>query len=223
MVRKVEMVGRRFGRLRVTRQAQNIGRDVAWSCVCDCGEALNVRGAALRRGNTSSCGCLHREQLIARNQLALARTTKTHGMSSTRTFRIWVGMRRRCADPRIKCFRNYGGRGVRVCERWASFENFLADMGEAPAHMSIDRIDVNGNYEPGNCRWATPAIQSRNKRDNFVIAFGGTTQCLTDWAADIGVSVQTLHSRLRDGWSVEQALSLPVRKGVPLKARGAHV
>lgn len=223
MARKIEMVGRRFGRLLVEQQAQNMGRDVAWACVCDCGVPLNVRGAALRRGNTRSCGCLHREQLIARNELALARTARTHGMSNTRTFRIWAGMRKRCRNPRTNCFHSYGGRGIKVCARWESFENFLADMGEAPAQMSIDRIDVNGDYAPGNCRWATPAIQSRNKRDNLRLTFRGETQCLTDWAIDLGVSMNTLHSRLRDGWTVEQTLSLVVLKGVPLHARSAHV
>ncbi|MFP3705912.1 hypothetical protein SB783_18025 [Paraburkholderia sp. SIMBA_009] len=95
-------------------------------------------------------------------------------------------------------------------------------MGDAPARMSIDRIDVNGDYEPGNCRWATAATQSRNKRDNVVLTFNGRSQCLTDWAAELGVSMHTLHSRLCDGWTVEQTLSLPVSRGIPLHVRCAN-
>jgi hypothetical protein len=223
MAALVDLTGRRFGRLVVIGRAANKGRDAAWACNCDCGASLAVRGQALRTSNTRSCGCLHREQLVARNEQALPRAPKSHGMSGSRTHKIWCGMRKRCSNPRARGFHNYGGRGIKVCVRWNSFQNFLADMGEAPDGLSIDRKDMNGDYEPGNCRWATPAIQSRNKRGNVNLSFDGRTQCLTDWAIELGVSMQTLHSRLADGWSATQALSLPVAKGVSLAARGNHV
>lgn len=144
--------GLRFGRLVVLRRAPPGGPTRKWVCRCDCGAERNINIASLKKGVTVSCGCL-----------ALERRTK-HGRSRSPTYSSWRAMRARCQRPSSVGFASYGGRGISVCERWEKFENFLADMGERPLGTSIDRIDVNGNYEPGNCRWATREVQDENVR-----------------------------------------------------------
>lgn len=155
---RCELSGQRFGRLTAVRDA---GSDAAnhrlWLCRCDCGQETTVSTNRLRTGNTKSCGCLYRE------------TKTTHGATRggrpTPEFRAWVHMRRRCSDPKHPQFHDYGGRGISVCDRWQAFDAFLADMGARPsAAHSLDRIDVNGGYEPGNCRWATKDVQQHNRR-----------------------------------------------------------
>lgn len=149
--------GMRFGRLTALEVSGKVGRRLAWRCRCDCGAYASVQGGLLRSGDTRSCGCLQDETRRTMNL--------RHGMAGTRVYRIWSHMRRRCKDPRAIRWLQYGGRGIRVCERWAQFENFFKDMGEPPTPThSIDRIDVDGNYEPHNCRWATPKEQAANKR-----------------------------------------------------------
>lgn len=128
-----------------------------WRCACDCGAALVVKKAYLISGDTASCGCLRREKAAA--------LKKSHGKAhSGSTYDIWVLMRQRCNNPNANGFRYYGGRGIAVCQRWDSFEAFLHDMGERPPGLTLDRINPDGNYEPGNCRWATWETQNRNKR-----------------------------------------------------------
>ena len=122
---------------------------------------------------------------------------------------VWRLMIRRCESPKDKSFKYYGGRGIKVCERWQNFDNFYADMGVRPVGMQIDRIDNNGNYEPGNVQWVTPPQQTRNKRNNVNLTFADRTMCMQDWAAEVGISPPTLLTRLQRGWSVEQALTTP--------------
>ena len=147
---RIDLIGRRFGRLVVTAYAQRS----RWSCICDCGARVVVNGRYLRAGQRKSCGCLW----------SLWRHTTKHGMSGTREYWSWIAMMRRCFDPRHPAYENYGGRGITVCEDWRSILAWFADMGERPAGCSLDRIDPNGNYEPGNCRWADAEQQTQNRR-----------------------------------------------------------
>lgn len=153
-----DLTGSTFGRLVVlARSGSTRNKSARWECQCSCGATTIVTGKNLLRGITRSCGCLHREGMSA--------LFKRHGMTRTKVHQAWKAMHQRCSNPNRKHYQHYGGRGISVCERWATFENFYEDMGDPPSDRhSIDRIDVDGNYEPSNCRWATWSEQIRNRR-----------------------------------------------------------
>lgn len=192
----IELTGKRFGRLIVLERdsSPKKERGACWLCRCDCGEHTIVPSISLRKGSTQSCGCL-------RNQ-RVSETHNVHGMTGTTTYVVWQGMLSRC-DNGIK---NYGERGISVCERWRKFENFLADMGERPKGMSLDRIDNDGNYEPGNCRSADGPTQHRNKRTNVFITVDGQRKTLAEWAEVLGVPRKKLYRRRSWGWPDEHIL-----------------
>ena len=198
--------GVKFGRL--TAVALHDERpSVYWTCRCDCGKDKSVRSDHLLQGRIQSCGCLALERLIARAvKHGDARTGKV-----TREHRCWQSMIRRCGDPFATDFGRYGGRGISVCDQWQRYEHFLSDMGRCPYGRTLDRIDNDGNYEPGNCRWATPKQQSRNRRSTVQITFNGETLCATEWAERVGIASSTIISRLRRGWNHERALNQPPR------------
>ncbi len=215
----VPRAGDRYGRLVVIGELDpvftpNGTRNRVVECLCDCGRVGEYRLPSLRSGKTRSCGCLAHEVAVEKGRRQSARNTK-HGKSGTAEYGIWVKMLRRCENPEDAGYHNYGGRGIRVCQRWReSFEAFLEDMGPRPAAgLSIDRIDNDGDYEPGNCRWATSTEQARNTRNNVLVEHDGETLCVAEWAERYGVSASLLHGRLRAGWSFENAVSPEVRSG----------
>ena len=205
-MRVVDITGKRFGRLiaieRVDREARDKHTCAMWRCRCDCGRVLSVRGGHLRSGYMQSCGCLRLD------------THRTHGDCHSVEYQTWANMLDRCRARTGKAYRNYGSRGISVCERWLEYENFLADVGRRPSPKhSIDRFpDLNGPYEPGNVRWATWSQQARNRRTNRLLTYDGRTMCLTDWAEAVGLHQGCLRWRLVRGWSVERALTTPSKQ-----------
>lgn len=195
-------IGQRFGRLVVL---EDIGKPedkthYYYKVKCDCGVTKIARATALAHGRIRSCGCLTRETTSKR--------VKIHGKSQTKTFHIWAQMHARCKNPNSQRYLSYGGRGIKVDEAWNEYLNFLKDMGECPGNgFSIDRINNDGNYEPGNCRWASNKEQSRNTSRNVIIEHNGRKQCMQDWSIETGIPANTIHYRLKNGYSIAEALS----------------
>lgn len=198
MGKLVEMVGRRFGRLTVVERLPSPARRIRYLCLCDCGTLTDAYGENLRNGHVKSCGCYRVEHAIAKNT--------THGKAGTRTYEIWKGITKRCKDQKD---RNYGARGITVCKRWKDYEAFLADMGECPPGLSIERIDVNGHYSPENCRWASHKEQMRNMRKTRRLTLHGVTKTILEWSEISGLKYATIYQRIRDGCPPEYMLSPP--------------
>lgn len=217
MVRAHDWTGCVVGRLTVEYRVQPqpfSKQGPVWFCRCTCGNTTQVTSGSLKNGNTRSCGCLGRETASARWQkrwMTIGLNGKTkHGWHGTSEYRAWTSMINRCVNPRNKSFPAYGGRGITVCERWLhSFLNFLADMGPCPAGFSLDRIDNDGAYEPGNCRWTTRLVQSNNRRNNRHITFNGKTLTVAQWEREQRYPRTTIKNRLHHGWSIERAITTP--------------
>lgn len=198
------LTGRVFGRLTVYRLNPTL-KFTSWICFCECGNVMSAYASHLRRGNTVSCGCHRNEQTGIR--------FRTHGKSKNVEYRTWQHMLKRCVPG--AGHKDYGGRGIRVCERWSGkngFQNFLVDMGERPklpGRISIDRIDNDGNYEPGNCRWATQKEQMLNKRSNHWIEFRGQRKTITQWAKERGIAWGTLGKWIGK-YGLEAAMTAPI-------------
>lgn len=212
----IDMTGRRSGRLVVIEQAgryRDLG-EATWRCMCDCGTETVTTGSALRRGAASSCGCRQRE--------VTAELNKTHGdrvgRRVTPEYRAWANLHGRCTNAAAKGYHNYGGRGISVCGRWSKFAAFLEDMGRKPTPShSIERIDNDGNYEPGNCRWAVRRDQIINRRVSLVVVFRGKPMTLTEAIREAGrpITRSCATKRLRKGWPIEKVLFAPkARTGV---------
>lgn len=195
----IDITGTRWGRLAVVSYV-GYGQ---YLCRCDCGVEKRAGGAALRSGMTTSCGCYAKE--------ATSNRSKTHGLSKTRMYQLWAGMKARCYRKTSPDYPQWGGRGISVCPQWRdSFEQFLADMGDRPKGATLDRIDNDGNYEPGNCRWASRKEQNRNRRDNLQLTMNGETRCVNEWAEHLGIDASTFRARIRRGWSIEKAAKVPI-------------
>ena len=206
MGKRIDLTGQRFGRLVVLDFFDyDHNHKALWKCQCDCGNQKVVRANELRAGKTQSCGCLHKQQLSER--------VKKHGGRGTRLFNIWKNMKARCYNPKNEKYVIYGERGITVCEEWIhDFEKFRdwALSHGYQEHLTIDRIDVNGDYCPENCRWGTALQQARNKQHNHLITYKNETKTLSEWAEQFHVDHRTISRRLKVGWSIKEALETPV-------------
>lgn len=209
MSKRIDITGKKFGMLTVLHPH---GRDkwskLYWNCKCDCGNEHIVCGEHLKSGRTRSCGCFKKESVSLRSI--------KHNLSHSSIYCIWHGMMQRCNNHKINSYKNYGGRGIKVCDKWLTFEGFYEDMGDRPDGMSIDRIDNNGNYCKENCKWSTPKEQANNRSNNRMLTLNGKTKNLTEWSKELGIHLTTIITRLdARHWSVEKALTTKV-KGVVL-------
>lgn len=186
-----DLTGFRFVRWTVNAfHGRNKNLNPMWRCRCDCGTVSVVRGNALTSGKSQSCGCLARDVASER--------TKTHGLTGSPEWISWQRMKQRCLPKNSVVRKYHAGRGIKICERWlGSFENFLADMGPRPEGKTLERKDNDGNYEPGNCIWATQAEQNNNTRANIFIDFDGQHRTIAQWAKITGIKYITLHARIR--------------------------
>lgn len=192
-----------FGRLKVLGFAgSDLSNHKAWFCKCKCGNVVKSQAGLMKAGRIVSCGCFHNERRIEVNL--------KHGFSKrkNKTYSIWKGMRARCNNANNPAFHRYGGRGIKVCERWNDFENFLEDMGEKPDGFTIDRIDNNGNYCPENCRWATRIEQANNTRNNVFIEYDNQKLSTRQWDRELGLCLGTTWQRIFTlGWTIEKAIA----------------
>ena len=211
------LVGMKFGRLTVIDRESPKSKKTKglWVCKCECGNVIKVNTSALKSGNTTSCGCKRKETL---RQLR----TK-HGESDTRLYKVWLDMKRRCYNAKDVDYKNYGGRGITVCDEWkdsfVSFSQWAYENGydkDAPkGQCTIDRIDVNGCYEPENCRWVNIHIQSNNKRNNRILTYNGESHTLSEWCEIVNIPYNCLQLRLNKlHWSVEKTLTTPTRNKI---------
>ncbi len=207
MIRATEIIGLRFGRaVPLRRTDKNRQRLWNYECQCDCGTLFVTNGSSLRRGLTRSCGCL-----MHRPRPDLAARNTTHGLSKTATWQSFHTMIQRCENPNNPKYPRYGGRGILVCDKWHRFEEFFKDMGLKPEGKTIGRIDNDGHYEPANCEWQTDEEQARNRSNNRIVEFNGEKHLLVEWSEKMGIPHGALRQRLHRGWSVERALTEPLR------------
>ena len=192
----------RFGKLLVLEPIKkSYETKYHWLCVCDCGKEKIIMSSNLIRGISTTCGC---------GKIKIGEVTTKHGMTNTRMFKIWSGIRKRCTNQKCESYKHYGGRGIKISEKWNNFIDFYNDMKEGYADdLSLDRIDHNGNYEPGNCRWATSKTQNRNRRNNNVITFNNESKTLAEWSELSGNNYTVINYRIKKGWDTERAIFSP--------------
>lgn len=206
-----EMKGQVFGRLTVKEEAgRNKQRQVLWLCECECGNVTIVSGVDLRREKAKSCGCMRKENLL--------KSITKHGKSRTRLYKVWAGIKGRCENKNNAEFYLYGERKIKMCEEWKdNFQNFYnwaitqgynetAIKGEC----TIDRIDVDGDYTPENCRWITNELQQQNKRNNHLLTYKEKTMCIAEWEKIKGFKKGLIRNRLKLGWTITQAIETPI-------------
>jgi hypothetical protein len=191
VIRLSEIIGQKFGLLTAVEVVGKNRRGPLIKCQCDCGGLKTVNAKDLRNGNNKSCGCLH----------------KKHGLTRTRPYLSWQNMKKRCDYPSHKSYKNYGGRGITYCDKWETFDGFWEDMKDGYAdHLTLDRIDVDGNYTKENCRWADKGTQANNTTTNSMITFDGETLTEADFARKYNLDYELFRHRLQKGWTIERAM-----------------
>lgn len=198
-----DLTGNKYNMLTVLRRLPNRGNNAVWECRCDCGNITKVTSGNLKNGSVKSCGCLR-----------LKSTSTTHNKSNSRLYRIWAAMKQRCYNEDYVAYKNYGGRGISICDEWVnSFENFYdwAINNGYSDSLSIERINVNDNYCPSNCTWVTLTEQAQNRRTCYMFQYNNKTQNLAQWCVDLGLDYKLIHNRIfKLKWSFERAISEPV-------------
>lgn len=211
MSKFIDLTNKKFGRLTVIKRVENAKDGHAqWLCKCECGNYKIICGRSLQKGVTLSCGCLISEITTKRN-------TK-HNLYNSRIYSIYKDMKKRCYNKNNKSYENYGGRGIKICDEWLNKENGFINFynwainNGYKVDLTIDRINVNGNYEPSNCKWATIKEQANNRRSNHLITYNGETHNITQWAEILNISYGALKNRIRNGWDIEKAFNTPQKK-----------
>lgn len=207
----IDLTGKTFGRLTVLRQAGKDSQDIIlWACLCSCGNYKIVRGQHLRNGSIQSCGCLRQE-----SSSKIGKKNKKHGLEGTRLYHIWCSMKGRCYRPSALEYDNYGGRDIKVCEEWQTFEPFMkwALSNGYSDNLTIDRIKNDEGYCPENCRWIGYKEQANNRRNNRMITAFGETLTLSQWSEKMSINSSTIRGRLARGWDAEKALTITPSRG----------
>lgn len=201
-MKKLNLIGKRFGDLTVLEECNERDKHgkIVYKCLCNCGNVTYVKGNNLRRGNTNSCGCLKHKP---------NKHNFKHGKTPTRLYRILKGMKDRCYNNKLMYYKNYGARGIKICDEWLN--DFMAFYDWAMSNgyndnLTIDRIDVNGNYEPNNCRWVDLKTQQNNLRNNILLTYNNKTQTISQWADELGLNKYNLYYRFHRGWNIEDIL-----------------
>ena len=200
-MKRLDLTGQRFGRLvAIKPSGKTKSGNIQWECRCDCGNTSRPQGSELKNGAVQSCGCLTRENAL--------KASIKHGFRNTRLYRTWVNMKARCTDAGHQSYRLYGGRGIVICDEWQEFEPFMewALASGYSDKLTIERMDVNGNYEPSNCEWIPRNEQASNRRNIIMITKDGETKPLMQWANDLNMSPFTIRNRMRFGWKEEDLL-----------------
>lgn len=202
----ISMIGEKYNRLTVISEYKK-GNRIIRQCICDCGNIANTTRHQLISGHTKSCGCLQKE-IVRKN-------VYKHGYSNTRLQRIFSKMKRRCYNDHEPAYKYYGAKGIKICDEWLNnpelFYNWAMNNGYSDK-LTIDRINVYGNYAPDNCRWATIQEQALNRTDNLIYEYNGKRQTEKEWAEEYGLNRNTLHNRIKRGWDIEKALTYPIDK-----------
>ena len=207
MLKYLNLKDKRFGKLVAVERAKNVGKKVSWKCLCDCGNETNVLTTNLTTNRIKSCGCLRTERTVQRST--------THNQRHTKLYEVWKTMKQRCFNPKNKGYKNYGGRGIKICDEWKNnyqaFYEWSMNNGYKEG-LSIDRIDVNGNYEPSNCRWADRFTQNNNTRKNKPFIINGVSKTIHQWAREYNIPVEIVRSRFYTlHWDIVKALTTPVK------------
>lgn len=197
-----DLTGKKYGKLTVIKRAKNRGHNTYWLCQCECGNFREAQASNLKMGTANSCGCDTREKII--------KATTKHNETKTRLYSVWSNMKQRCYNKKQIMYKYYGAKGIIVCDEWKNNYEAFRDWAFANGYgnnLTIDRINVNGNYEPSNCRWISNFEQQHNKSNNRFITYNYETHCISEWAHILEINVQTLVKRLDRGFTIEKALT----------------